>query len=116
MRHLIERLTRETAPQDGPPPQPAARRREEGPPEILTARETAVLRLLAAGKTNRQIADAMHLSLSTVKRHLEHIIAKLGVSDRTQAAVRATELGLLDPGRGRLRLLRVENGPPDHPE
>ncbi len=57
----------------------------------------------------------MHLSLSTVKRHIERIIAKLGVSDRTQAAVRAAELGLLDPhrGAGHLRLLAGENGPSD---
>ena len=51
--------------------------------------------LLAAGRTNRQVAAELHLSLSTVKRHVEHIIEKLEVSDRTQAAVKAIELGLL---------------------
>jgi DNA-binding NarL/FixJ family response regulator len=61
----------------------------------LTPRETEVLRLLATGKTNRQLAGELHISLSTVKRHVERIIEKLGVSDRTQAAVRAGELGLL---------------------
>ncbi len=66
----------------------------------LTPRETEVLGHLASGETNRQIAQQLHLSLSTVKRHLEHIISKLGVSDRTQAAVRAIELGLVPPGRG----------------
>jgi DNA-binding NarL/FixJ family response regulator len=66
----------------------------------LTPRETEVLRLLATGKTNRQLAGELHVSLSTVKRHVERIIEKLGVSDRTQAAVRAGELGLL-PGPGR---------------
>lgn len=72
-----------------------------GPPtHPLTARELEVLGLLAAGKTNRRIAEELHLSLSTVKRHLEHIIAKLGVSDRTQAAVKAVELGLVEPERG----------------
>jgi DNA-binding NarL/FixJ family response regulator len=50
---------------------------------------------LATGKTNRQLAGELHISLSTVKRHVERIIEKLGVSDRTQAAVRAGELGLL---------------------
>ncbi len=68
-------------------------------PESLTPRELDVLALLAAGKTNRRIAEELHLSLSTVKGHLERIIAKLGVSDRTQAAVKAVELGLL-PERG----------------
>lgn len=51
------------------------------------------------GKTNRQISEDLHLSLSTVKRHLERIISKLGVSDRTQAAVKAVELGLTEPER-----------------
>ena len=64
-------------------------------PSPLTPRELEVLALLATGRTNRQMATELHLSLSTVKRHVEHIIAKLGVSDRTQAAVRAGELGLL---------------------
>lgn len=62
----------------------------------LTPRELEVLRCLTEGKTNRQISEGLHLSLSTVKRHLERIIAKLEVSDRTQAAVKAVELGLTD--------------------
>jgi NarL family two-component system response regulator LiaR len=109
--HLIQRLAREAAPEE-----PPAVERRETLADTLTARETEVLRLLAAGKTNRHIAREMHLSLSTVKRHIERIIAKLGVSDRTQAAVRAAELGLLDPGRSRshLRLLAGETGSPDH--
>ena len=61
----------------------------------LTARELEVLGLLASGKTNRQIAQEMLLSLSSVKAHVARVIEKLGVSDRTQAAVRAVELGLL---------------------
>jgi DNA-binding NarL/FixJ family response regulator len=64
-------------------------------PERLTPRELDVLRLLARGQTNREIGQQLSLSLSTVKAHIEHIIAKLGVSDRTQAAVRAVELKLL---------------------
>ena len=66
----------------------------------LTPRETEVLRHIASGKTNRQIAQLLHLSLSTVKRHLERILSKLGVADRTQAAVKAVELGLRPPGWG----------------
>jgi DNA-binding NarL/FixJ family response regulator len=61
----------------------------------LTRRELDVLRLIALGQTNRQIADTLTLTISTVKTHVEHVIAKLGVSDRTQAAVRAIELGLV---------------------
>jgi DNA-binding NarL/FixJ family response regulator len=67
-------------------------------PTSLTPREVEVVRLLAQGKTNRQIADELVVSPSTVKAHVEHIIAKLNVSDRTQAAVRAVELGLLKAG------------------
>ena len=72
-------------------------RRRDAP---LTPRELEVLRLIVEGETNRRISQRLHLSLSTVKRNLERIISKLGVSDRTQAAVRAVELGLLDPGQG----------------
>ena len=64
-------------------------------PKKLSEREYEVLRLLVQGKTNRQIADELTISMGTVKIHVEHILAKLGVSDRTQAAVRAIELGLL---------------------
>jgi DNA-binding NarL/FixJ family response regulator len=63
----------------------------------LSPREREVLQLLAQGLTNREIARSLTVSASTVKIHVEHILAKLGVSDRTQAAVRAIELGLLNP-------------------
>lgn len=63
--------------------------------EPLTRRELEVLGLLAEGKTNREIAQSLVVSPSTAKNHVQHIIAKLGVSDRTQAAVRAIELGLI---------------------
>ncbi len=65
------------------------------PLEPLTPRETEILPLLARGATNPQIAKELVVSPGTVKNHVRHIIAKLGVSDRTQAAVRAVELGLL---------------------
>ena len=60
----------------------------------LTSREQDVLRLIVLGHTNRQIADMLCLTLSTIKTHVEHVIRKLDVSDRTQAAVCAVELGL----------------------
>jgi DNA-binding NarL/FixJ family response regulator len=70
-------------------------RRAEAAVEPLTPREGEVLQLLAQGQTNREIALNLRVSVGTVKVHVERIIAKLGASDRTQAAVRAIELGLL---------------------
>jgi DNA-binding NarL/FixJ family response regulator len=63
--------------------------------ERLTRREHDVLRLVAQGQTNAEVAKNLTVSVATVKTHIEHIIAKLAVADRTQAAVRAVELGLL---------------------
>ncbi len=64
----------------------------------LSAQETQVLRLIACGNTNRQIALELVVSLSSVKTYVQRIIKKLGVSDRTQASVRAVEMGLLAEG------------------
>ena len=89
---LLRRIAGEVRGREEPPAWPAA---EESPVSSLTPRELEVLRHLATGKTNRRIAQDLYLSLSTIKRHVERTIAKLGVSDRTQAAVRAVELGLL---------------------
>jgi DNA-binding NarL/FixJ family response regulator len=69
--------------------------------ESLTPREIEVLRLLSQGQTNPQIAQNLMVSRGTVKIHVQHIISKLGVSDRTQAAVRAIEAGLLGAGTQR---------------
>jgi LuxR family maltose regulon positive regulatory protein len=63
--------------------------------EPLTERELEVLRLVAAGWTNQEIADKLVISVRTVKKHVENIHGKLGVSNRTQAAARARELNLL---------------------
>jgi DNA-binding NarL/FixJ family response regulator len=65
------------------------------PIEALTPREIEVLRLVVKGKTNKEIARELVVSDLTVKTHVQRIIRKLGVSDRTQAAVRAVELELL---------------------
>lgn len=67
-----------------------------GAVDPLTPRELEVLELMKLGRTNRQIAADLVISLGTSKNHVEHIIAKLGVSDRTQAVVKALELGILD--------------------
>lgn len=68
-------------------------------PEPLTAREMEVLRHVVAARTNRQIAVLLFLSKGTVKLELQHIIAKLGVEDRSQAVTRAVEIGLVLPPR-----------------
>lgn len=64
-------------------------------PERLTPRELEVLRLIAAGLSNKEIGARLSVSVATVKTHLEHILQKLQVSDRTQAAVQAVTRGLL---------------------
>jgi DNA-binding NarL/FixJ family response regulator len=64
--------------------------------EPLTPRELEVLGLMKLGRTNRQIAGDLVISLGTAKNHVEHIISKLGVSDRTRAVVQGLELGLID--------------------
>ncbi len=63
--------------------------------EPLTERELEVLRLMAAGLSNREIAGELVLAMGTVKAHLHNIYGKLGVRGRTQAAARARELELL---------------------
>lgn len=66
-----------------------------GLPEPLTARELDVLRLLADGKTNQRIARALVLTIDTVKKHVSHVLGKLGAANRTEAVSRARELDLL---------------------
>jgi DNA-binding NarL/FixJ family response regulator len=63
-------------------------------PEALTERETDVLRLLAEGKANKEIAVALAIGEKTVKTHVSNILSKLGVQSRTQAALYAAQIGL----------------------
>jgi DNA-binding NarL/FixJ family response regulator len=65
------------------------------PPDALTSRETEVLRLIAGGYSNREIADALGTAEGTVKNHASVILSKLGVRDRTRAVLKALELGWL---------------------
>jgi LuxR family maltose regulon positive regulatory protein len=81
------------------PPGPSLARRTSvrvpGLVETLSERELEVLQLLAAGKANREIADELYVTVHTVKKHITHILGKLGAANRTEAAARARELGLL---------------------
>jgi len=70
-------------------------------PESLTQRETDILEHLAEGKSNREIARALFLSEKTVKAHLAAVFRKLGVSNRTQAAMSAVGMGM-GPGKRRM--------------
>jgi DNA-binding NarL/FixJ family response regulator len=88
---LLRRLASEGVGRGG-----AKARHGQAPMEVLTPREREVVELMKLGRTNRQIAQDLVISLGTAKNHVEHIIAKLGVSDRTQAVVKALELGILD--------------------
>ncbi|KOU72358.1 LuxR family transcriptional regulator [Streptomyces sp. MMG1533] len=81
-RHLTASL-----PRSGPAAAP--------PAVALSPRETDILRLLARGHTNREIAARLYLSEGTVKNHVSRILQRLALRDRTQAALRARDLGLL---------------------
>ena len=93
---MLQRLVREA------PEQPAPRA-DDGPPvrtgpsEPLTSRELEVLERMTLGHTNTGIAQDLTISVGTVKAYVQRVISKLGVSDRTQAAVRAVELQIVRP-------------------
>lgn len=84
--HAVQTLRRD---------RPGGRRRAMNSPTDPTARELEVTELLAKGMTNREIAGALFISEHTVRNHLGHVFAKLGVSSRTQAVVRAGQVGWL---------------------
>ena len=91
MRALLAQL-----PAARPGQQHAARRTGPGYlAEPLTGRELEVLRLIAAGRSNQRIARELFVSLDTVKKHVTHLLGKLGAANRTEAAARARQLGLI---------------------
>lgn len=65
------------------------------PPDALSRRETEILRLMAGGYNNREIADALGTTEGTVKNHVSNILSKLGVRDRTRAVLKALEMGYI---------------------
>ncbi|UGS33727.1 response regulator [Capillimicrobium parvum] len=74
---------------------PSGEGRDDAGHDGLTAREREVLELIVAGESNKRIARALGISEKTVKTHVGHVLAKLGVTDRTQAAVHALQSGLV---------------------
>ncbi|WTW93565.1 response regulator transcription factor [Streptomycetaceae bacterium NBC_01309] len=92
---VTRRLIAEFARMRPKPPAPAAEDPRLG---ALTPRETEVLRLIAAGLSNPEIAGHLLVSEETVKTHVSRVLAKLGLRDRTQAVVAAYESGLVVPG------------------
>ncbi|MGH3086289.1 MAG: response regulator [Rubrobacteraceae bacterium] len=94
--HLLRRLVDEKEEHREDPRRHTAEEREQSPSplEKLTPREEEVLKHLARGETNPQIARSLSISAGTAKIHVQNILLKLGVSDRIQAAVLAVELGL----------------------
>ncbi len=83
----FNRLERTPSPAPTSPPPALA--------EPLSERELEILRLLAAGDSNKEIAAALYITEGTVKNHITNILGKLDARDRTQAALRARELGLI---------------------
>jgi DNA-binding NarL/FixJ family response regulator len=76
--------------------EPASRPLNDGLIDPLSEREIEILKLLAQGMSNKRIAASLHLAEGTVKNYVSTILTKLGVTDRTQAALRGKKLGLLE--------------------
>jgi DNA-binding NarL/FixJ family response regulator len=87
-KRLIKDFARRPTPHEGPPPELQG----------LTEREIEVMRLIARGMANGEIARELYLAEATVKTHVVHLLSKLGLRDRSQIVVAAYETGLVEPG------------------
>jgi len=94
-RELMEVIRQVHAGKKRVPPEVAIRLAEHLSDEALTAREVDVLRHVAGGNRNRDIAERLYISEETVKVHVKHIMEKLGASDRTQAVAIAVRRGII---------------------
>jgi len=94
-RELVEVIRQVHAGKKRIPPEVAARLAEHLGDEVLTSREVDVLRLIATGNRNRDIAERLFISEETVKVHIKHIMEKLNASDRTQAVAIAVRRGII---------------------
>ncbi len=92
---LLQGALGSKAPEPSADPHPIVPGRRTGLAE-LTPRELEVLRLVARGKTNKEIARELVIAPATAKKHVERIVAKLSAADRTEAATTALRLGLVD--------------------
>ena len=95
LRSYVDKIVRAFAQRAKVIPQPTITDQASGIVEPLTGRELEIIRLIAAGQSNREISQRLYLALSTVKGHYLRILDKLQAQNRTEAVARARELGLL---------------------
>jgi len=95
-RELLETIRAVHAGQKRIPPEIAAELAEHATDDSLTAREIDVLRLIAVGNANKNIADQLSISEATVKTHVTNILSKLGANDRTHAVTIGLQRGIID--------------------
>lgn len=96
LKDLVETIRGVHAGQRRVPPEIAVEMAEHYADDELTAREIDVLRQVAAGNTNKMVADSLHLSEETVKAHMRTILSKLGANDRTHAVTIAIKRGIIE--------------------
>ena len=95
-RELLDTIRAVHAGQKRIPPEVAAELAAHAADEVLTSREIEVLRLIAAGNANKEIAAQLHIAEETVKGHVTNILGKLGANDRTHAVTIGLKRGIID--------------------
>lgn len=99
-KELIETIRAVAAGKRILPPEIAAEMARRFDDDAVSDREAEVLRYVAQGKSNREIAELLSITEDTVKGHMKHILAKLGAHDRTHAVMIAVERGIIGPSSG----------------